>query len=136
MILIDSNIIIDLTGAATAWHEWSRRAVRSLGRERQLVVNAVVRAETARQFRAIEAQHAFLDLLNIVSLPITDQAAYRAGQAYTAYRQAGGAREGILADFLIGAHAAVLGATLLTRDRQRFAAYFPEVTLITPETQP
>ena len=93
-------------------------------------------AEVARQFASLAEQQNYFATLGVLVELLDEKAAFRAGQAHNAYRRAGGAREGILADFLIGAHAATLGATLLTRDRQRFAAYFPELTLITPETHP
>ena len=70
----------------------------------------------------------------IVTLPLDERAAFRAGQAHAAYRRAGGERQAILADFLIAGHASVLDAALVTRDRQRFASYFPELRLIAPET--
>ncbi len=67
-------------------------------------------------------------------MPLTNEVAIRAGQAHRLYRDRGGTRDAILADFLIGAHAAVRRAPLITRDRQRFASYFPELTIIAPET--
>jgi predicted nucleic acid-binding protein len=59
-------------------------------------------------------------------------ALFLAGQAFKTYRQRGGLRTGVLPDFFIGAHAAVLGAPLITRDTARYRTYFPTVELIAP----
>jgi predicted nucleic acid-binding protein len=59
-------------------------------------------------------------------------AAFLAGHAHAEYRQAGGRREAILPDFLIGAHAAVTGRPLLTRAPRRVATYIPGASLIAP----
>jgi succinyl-CoA synthetase beta subunit len=67
-------------------------------------------------------------------LPLSVAGAYHAGQAHRAYRTAGGGREKLLADFLIGGEAQALGADLLTRDPRPYRRYFPNLTLITPET--
>jgi predicted nucleic acid-binding protein len=60
-------------------------------------------------------------------------AAFRAAQAFGAYRRAGGARTVVLPDFFIGAHASVLRVALLTRDAKRYRSYFPEATIIAPK---
>ena len=132
MILVDSNVLIDLIEPKGSWRGWSEDAISSAGDD--LAVNAIVVAEIARQFRSIGDEMSFLAALGIECLPIEEEAAYRAGQAHAAYRASGGRRDGILADFLIGGHAEALAATLLTRDRKRFAAYFPDLRLMTPET--
>jgi predicted nucleic acid-binding protein len=72
--------------------------------------------------------------LGIAIDPLTPDIAYRAGHAHVGCRLADGRQQSVLADFLIGAHAASIGATPVTRDRKRFATYFPDLTLITPET--
>ena len=134
MILVDSNILIDLLEEGSRWFDWSRRAVGASQGEGSLIVNAVIRAETAGRFADADEQSAFLDDLSIATVDIDAAAAFRAGRAFREYRRRGGAREAILADFLVGGHASALGAALLTRDRQRFAGYFPEVNIISPES--
>jgi predicted nucleic acid-binding protein len=69
----------------------------------------------------------------IEEIPIA--AAFLAGHAHASYRQAGGRREAILPDFLIGAHAAVTGRPLLTRDPRRVAAHIPGAQLIAPDNR-
>jgi predicted nucleic acid-binding protein len=39
-----------------------------------------------------------------------------------------------LPDFYIGAHAAVTGRALLTRDNRRYRALLPALTLISPQS--
>ena len=133
MIFVDSNIIIDLVEPNGAWREWSEEVL--LSQEAPLITSAVTLAEAARQFHSLKAELSFLALMQIELLDMPPEAAFRAGKAHAAYRAAGGTREAVLADFLIGGHATTLGATLLTRDRGRFATYFPELQLITPENQ-
>jgi predicted nucleic acid-binding protein len=130
-MFVDSNIVIDLVEDGE-WTGWSKRALS--GVEEPLMANHIVVAEVARAFRLPEAVVVFLTELGISLDPLTPDIAYRAGHAHVGYRLAGGRQQSVLADFLIGAHAASIGATLVTRDRKRFATYFPDLTLITPET--
>jgi predicted nucleic acid-binding protein len=132
MIFVDSNIIIDLVEPSGVWRNWSEEAL--IRQEAPLVTSSVVLAEAARQFRSLDDELKFLEALQISLLELTPAAAFRAGKAHAEYRAAGGPRDTIIADFLIGGHAATLDASLLTRDRARFATYFPELALITPET--
>ena len=133
MIFVDSNIFIDIFTADDKWSEWSADAIASVN-GKSLVTNNIVLAELARGFSDLSIELGFLRTLGTAILDLTEEAAFRAGKAHADYRAAGGARAGVLADFLIGGHASTLDATLLTRDRQRFATYFPELALITPET--
>jgi predicted nucleic acid-binding protein len=64
--------------------------------------------------------------------PLPWEAAFLAGKAFLEYRHAGGARRSPLPDFYIGAHAAILGYSLLTRDARRYRTYFPTLKLICP----
>ena len=133
MIFVDSNVVIDLVEDGD-WTDWSKRVLG--GRVEPLVASVIVAAEVSRAFSDADAVLVFLRELGIALDPITPDIAWRAGHAHVAYRLAGGTQRTILADFLIGAHAEMLGATLITRDRARFATYFPDLTLITPETHP
>lgn len=134
MIFVDTNIIIDLSGMEGPWAAWSRERLGTARAAGDLVSNHVVMAELAPGFAAAEPLAALFEELAIEILPFTAATAFRSSQAHGAYRAAGGAQQAVLADFLIDGHAAALGVSLLTRDRRRFATYFPELTLITPET--
>jgi predicted nucleic acid-binding protein len=132
MIFVDTNVLIDLLDRSGVWSSWSRISMR--GYRQPLVTNHVVFAELAPHFAEPAFAAGFLGVVGVELLPLDAPAAFRAGRAHAAYRRAGGAREAILADFLIAGHASVLDAALVTRDRQRFASYFPELRLIAPET--
>jgi hypothetical protein len=100
-----------------------------------VVVNQVIFAETAVRFDEPIAIGIF-PLNEIARESIPWEAAFQAGQAHLQYRRRGGARERTLPDFLIGAHARVMGYLLLTRDPRRYRGYFPDVELIAPDTHP
>ncbi|WCT72733.1 type II toxin-antitoxin system VapC family toxin [Sphingomonas naphthae] len=130
MVFLDTNILIDLFDPGSAWHLWSTENVHRAEGPRG--INPVVLAELSPRFEALATLTGLIGGLGITVHPIDDHSAFHAGHAHAAYRAAGGERQAILADFLIGAHAQTLGATLLTRDRRRFVRYFPDLTLITP----
>lgn len=134
MIFVDSNIVIDLIEDG-AWTGWSKRALSQPGLGR-LVTNHIVFAEVSRVFASPDAVLVFFDELGIELLPLTPEAAFQAGRAQIEYRLSGGKHASVIADFLIGGHAACFDATLVTRDKRRFGTYFPDLTLITPETHP
>jgi predicted nucleic acid-binding protein len=131
---LDSNVVIDLLEPASMHGDWARERVAVAIASGPVVTGTTVLAECAGHFPSLAAQLDYFRVLGVAVHSVDAASAYRAGLAHREYRRAGGERTGVLADFLIGGHALTLGATLLTRDRQRFATYFPELTLITPET--
>ncbi|MGP7796170.1 type II toxin-antitoxin system VapC family toxin [Sphingomonas sp. CLY1604] len=136
MIFVDTNIIIDLLGTHdTPSASWSRKRYASVFGVETLVCNQLVLAEAAAGAERPAELLGDLEQLQIDILVLTDQVALAAGKAHGEYRRRGGTRQRVLPDFLIAGHAATLGATLMTRDR-RLASYFPDLTLITPETHP
>ena len=134
MIFLDSNIVIDLiTSEGDA--PWTTARLEQATMDEPLVCNVIVVAEVAAGLKDAQPLLADLDLLSIAVLDLDVPTALRAADAFREYRRRGGARSTILPDFLIAAHAATSGARLMTRDR-RLASYFPDLTLITPETHP
>jgi predicted nucleic acid-binding protein len=128
---VDSSVLLDVFTEDERWSGWSEAALREALAIGPLVVNAVVLAEVAPRFSAIETMQAALPpRLLIEELPAA--AAFLAGHAHANYRRAGGERTQILADFLIGAHAAVTHRPLLTRDPRRVSRYLPGMELIAP----
>jgi hypothetical protein len=101
-----------------------------------LIINDVIYAETSTRYPSIGDFETALADAGISVLPTPRMALFLAGKAFTQYRRAGGLRIGVLADFFIGAHAAVEKLPLLTRDAQRYRHHFPTVALITPENEP
>jgi predicted nucleic acid-binding protein len=132
-VLVDSNVLIDIATADPTWEPWSRSALRGVQDESVVVINPIVYGELAVGFPTIEDLDAALpaDLYRREGIPY--EAAYLAGRCYRDYRRRGGSRTTLLPDFYIGAHAAVAGYRLLTRDAARYRTYFPTLELIAPE---
>jgi len=135
MTLIDTNVLLDLATDDPAWADWSVRHLDAAAVKGPLVINDVVYAELSVGFERIEELDDLLDEAGITLEEIPREALFLAGKAFRRYRAAGGARMGVLPDFFIGAHAAVLGLPLLTRDAKRYRTYFPSVVMVTPEAQ-
>lgn len=134
MIFLDSNVLMDvLEEAETEEGLWSRQMVATKAEEETFASNLIVVAELSGQMAAPESLGDTLRKAGVDLIDLDMATALRAGVAFVEYRRRGGGKQTILPDFLIAAHAAVLGATLMTRDR-RLASYFPDLTLITPDT--
>jgi predicted nucleic acid-binding protein len=129
--IVDSSVLLDVFTEDPRWLAWSEEQLVSAAQRGTLILNAVVLAEIAPRFTRIETLREALPSIAVVE-DIPSEAAFLAGHAHANYRRAGGARQAVLPDFLIGAHAAVTGRPLLTRDPQRVATYIPGTTLISP----
>jgi len=132
VVLVDSNVIIDIRSEDPVWFEWSARALAEAADRYELAINPVIYAEVAVDAERIEALDAELPESDYRRLPLPYEAGFLAGKAFVTYRRAGGERRSPLRDFYIGAHAAVQGLTLLTRDAARYRTYFPRISLISP----
>jgi len=130
--LVDTNVLLDLVTNDPAWADWSIRQLDAAAIRGALAINDVVYAELSVRFMTIEALEAVLEEASIGVAAIPRPALFLAGKAFQRYRGSGGMRTGVLPDFFIGAHAALVGLTLLTRDAQRYRTYFPRINLITP----
>ena len=132
MILVDTNVLLDVVTDDSKWLKWSLTQLDVGALNETLAINAVIYAELSVRFDRIERVEIFLASVGITMLSIPRSALFLAGKAFKRYRLAGGPRHGVLPDFFIGAHAAVAGLTLLTRDAQRYRTYFPTIHLVTP----
>lgn len=131
-VLVDSNVILDIARNDPAWGDWSRRALRAVTNEGPVVINALIYAEVSVGYDMVDELEAAVPIDLYRREPLPYAAAFLAGKAFLRYRQAGGARTSPLVDFYIGAHAAIAGYRLLTRDATRYRTYFPTVELIAP----
>lgn len=131
-MLVDTNILLDVVTDDPEWAEWSLGQLEAAALKGPLLVNAVIYAELSVRFHRIEDVDDVLDEAGLVVADIPRDALFLAGKAFQRYRASGGARPGVLPDFFIGAHAAVLEMPLLTRDIRRYRSYFPTVALIAP----
>ncbi len=130
-VLVDSNVLLDVLIPDPVWEGWSSEALAAAAESWPLVINPIVFAEVSVGFDRIEELEAALPP-ELRREPLPREAAFLAGKAFRAYRRRGGARLAPLPDLFIGAHAAVRGYTLLTRDAARYRTCFPRLALIVP----
>ncbi len=133
MILVDTNILLDLVTDDSQWFDWSVAAIESAAADGPVVINAVVYAELAARYESPGQVDELIDATGVQYADISRKAAFLAAKAFGRYRALGGTRSGVLSDFFIGAHASALDIPLLTRDTRRYLTYFPEVRLIAPQ---
>lgn len=132
MILVDTNVLFDVV-TESPWADWSTRQLEDAELQGPLCINAIVFSEFSVRYDSVEETERAVDDFGLSVLDIPHPALFLAGRAFRQYRkQKGATKTGVLPDFLIGAHAAVLGVQLLTRDADRYRTYFPTVELITP----
>jgi predicted nucleic acid-binding protein len=131
-VLVDSNVLFDILTEDERWQPWSSRALEQAANDGRLVINPIVYGEVSVGFDTIEEADEALPLAIFDREPIPYDAAFLAAKAYAAYRRQTGTKTSPLPDFYIGAHAAVSGYRILTRDVARYRTYFPKLTLIAP----
>ncbi|WP_404480614.1 type II toxin-antitoxin system VapC family toxin [Novosphingobium sp. BL-52-GroH] len=132
MILVDSNILIDAIEPGAAYHDWSHEQLgRAIGEG--AFIDPIVVGEISPRFSAFADLAAVLEALALPIKDLTLEVSWRAGRAHLEWLRNGGRRGSLLPDLLIGAHAVVENARILTRDPRRFRTYFPELDLILPE---
>ncbi len=135
MTLVDSNVIIDVLKRDLVWFGWSSAALADAGSD-GAQVNPIVVAELSRDYGSYTELWGDLQALGVGSVALDEESAFTGGKRYQMHRQSRepGDKPRILPDFLIGAHALTLGVPLLTRDPRLYRRYFPELSLIAPET--
>ena len=132
--LVDSNVLLDILTEDPRWENWSTDALADAAEAGPLYINPIVYSEVSIRFSAVEALEDALPSQDFRREPIPWSAAFLAGKVFVDYRRNKGTKSTTLPDFFIGAHAAVAGLDLLTRDVGHYRTYFPTVPLITPET--
>ncbi len=133
MLLVDTNVILDVVGDDARWADWSQAQLDAASLRYRLTINPVIYAELSISYRRIEELEAMLEKGGFRVEPIPREALFLAGKAFLNYRKRSGAKSGVLPDFFIGAHAAVAGIPLLTRDTRRYKTYFPRLTVLSPD---
>ena len=132
MILVDSNVLLDLFTEDRVWFEWSSQTLLERGEIEELAINPIIYAEVSAGFERVEELDHVLPVQKFHRLYLPYPAGFLAAKCFLQYRRSGGARTSILPDFYIGAHAAISRLKLLTRDPRRYRSYFPRVELIAP----
>jgi predicted nucleic acid-binding protein len=131
--LVDSSVLLDVVTDDAAWSEWSGQMLAVAGDDGRLVINPIIYAEVSTGFDRIEELDEAVPASEFEREPLPYEAGFLAGKAFLAYRRRGGERRSPLPDFYIGAHAAIRGYRLLTRDAARYRTSFPTLQLITPQ---
>lgn len=133
MTLVDTNVLLDLITNDPSWADWSQSQLEQVALAGPVFANDVVYAELSVRFARIEDLDQVFGEVSVEIARTPRQALFLAGKAFLKYRRSGGRRTGVLSDFFIGAHAAVEGWSLLTRDARYYRSYFPSVRLIMPD---
>ena len=129
---VNANVLLDLLTEDRQWLEWSSAALARAADDGSLHINPVIYAEVSVRFSRIQQLDEALPAERLQREPIPWPAAFLAGKLFVEYRRRGGERRSPLPDFFIGAHAAVAGMALLTRDADRYRSYLPGLSLLAP----
>ena len=132
MLLVDTNVLVDVLQNDPQWADWSITQMRAQSSLHALVINPIIYAEVSLSFSTLEALDDVVGTLALELREIPRPALFLAAKAFAQYRRRGGSKLQVLPDFFIGAHAAVEGWPLLTRDAKRFKTYFPTLEVLAP----
>jgi predicted nucleic acid-binding protein len=130
--LVDSNVLFDFLTEDEDWFDWSAAMLEQAGNAGAVVINPIVYAEVSVRYATIEELNEQLSPEYFTRVTLPWEAAFVAGKAFGEYKRRGGKKRSPLPDFFIGAHAAVAGMALLTRDPKRYRTYFPKLRLVCP----
>ncbi len=133
MILVDTCVLIDIAEGDARWADWSARQLALWGERGAVVISPMVFTEWSAMFAHVDEVDSAVTQFGLTWQELPRPALFLAAQAHKLYRRRGGTRAMVLPDFLIGAHAAVLRAPLLTRDPRRFTTYFSELQIVCPD---
>lgn len=133
MVLVDTNVLLDIATDDPVWGQWSVGAVERAAAVGPIFINEAIYAEFSVRFAEVEQLDAFIAAAGLEFVRCPKRALFLAGKVFTNYRRQRGTKTGVLPDFFIGAHAAIVDVPLLTRDKGRYRTYFPTVRLISPE---
>lgn len=131
-VLVDSNIILDIVTRDAQWYDWSAGQLETLAEDHIMIINPIIYSEVSIGFDRIEDLDEALPTEFFRREDLPWEAGFLAGKCFIKYRKSGGTRRSPLPDFYIGAHAAIRGIPLITRDTQRYSSYFPKLALISP----
>ena len=133
MLLVDTNVLVDILENDPEWADWSIGQLRAQSKIHRLAINPIIYSELSLTFSTVEALDKAVGNMGLALIEVPRPALFLAGKAFVRYRRQGGQKNNVLADFFIGAHAAVSRYPLLTRDTRRYTSYFSDVALIAPD---
>jgi len=134
VLIVDTNVLVDVLEDDPDWADWSVCQLRAQSQVHELLINPIIYSELSLTFQSVEALDDAINGMGLSVQELPRSALFLSGKAFVKYRRGGGSKGNVLADFFIGAHAAVLSCAILTRDARRYKNYFPTVALLTPET--
>jgi predicted nucleic acid-binding protein len=132
MILVDTNVLLDVLQDDSQWASWSQSQLDAASATEHLAINPIIYSELSISFARIEELEAVIAEAALAVEEVPREGLFLAGKAFLRYRRGQGIKHNVLTDFFIGAHAAVMGWQLLTRDAARYRTYFPTVDIIAP----
>lgn len=132
-MLVDTNVLVDVLENDPDWADWSITQLQAQSKVHRLVINPIIYSELSLTFSTVEALDQVLDGMELRMLEVPKPALFLAGKAFVQYRRNGGVKNNVLGDFFIGAHAAVSGLPVLTRDTRCYRSYFSGVQLVAPD---
>jgi predicted nucleic acid-binding protein len=130
VVLVDTNVLLDVVQDDPDWGDWSQQQLEAASLRGPLAINALIFAELSMAYERIEDLDRVVRQTDLREVAIPREALFLAGKAFLQYRRRRGGKSGVLPDFFIGAHAAVAGIPILTRDVRRYRTYFPTVELL------
>lgn len=133
MLLVDTNVLVDILENDPEWADWSIGQLRAQSKIHRLAINPIIYSELSLTFSTVEVLDQAVGNLGLALIEVPRPAQFLAGKAFVRYRRQGGQKNNVLADFFVGAHAAVSRYPLLTRDTRRYTSYFSDVALIAPD---
>jgi predicted nucleic acid-binding protein len=133
MVLVDTNVLLDVLENDAVWGSWSQEQLDIASATDSLAINSAIYSELSIAFARIEELEAVIEEASLIVELIPREALFLAGKVFLRYRRAQGTKKNVLPDFVIGAHAAVMQWPIPTRDAGRYQSYFPTVALITPK---
>ena len=125
MILVDTNVLLDLVTDDSLWAEWSQQQLDLGSAQDQRAINDIVYAELSIGYTRMEQLCAMIRGAELVIAVMPRPTFFLAGKAFQRYRSAGGRKTGVLPDFFVGAHAVIADVALIARDAARNRTYFP-----------
>lgn len=130
--LVDTNVWVDCIDEASPWNGWAVDQLQKLGERSPLHVNLIIYTELLVPGPDVDALDALLNVYEVLRSPLPWACASLVAAAFATYRRRGGPRQKPMADFYIGAHAAVANLGVLTRDAAPYRSYFPRLVVVAP----
>ena len=132
--LVDSCVLLDVITGDEQWADWSAEQIAVAMDTGRVVINPLIYAEVSVGYETVEELDELLPSSDYEREPLPYVAGFAAGKTFVRYRRGGGDKRSPMPYFYIGAHAAIAGYRLLTRDVRRYRTYFPTIDIVGPES--